>query len=215
MKTRKQFFDEIKWQDGIGFLDIEEPTVYDDSYFEKYVGYENTERGIGITKFRADLVNRYLHDYFTTPFCLDVGIGSGHFLKYLYNSTDIIGEGIDINPKAIKWLADKGFQSTQLHYEALTFWDSLEHITQPWLLWEKYLPNYIFTSIPIFENKEHIFQSKHFRPDEHRWYFTRDGFIRFMAKYNYELKESLMNETIIWNRLDIQTFIFQRKISND
>jgi hypothetical protein len=64
-------------------------------------------------------------------------------------------------------------------------------------------------SCPIYENSEHILRSKHFRKDEHCWYWTEQGLITFMRHYGFEVVESNRMESDI-GREDIGTFVFKR-----
>ena len=35
----------------------------------------------------------------------------------------------------------------------------------------------VFLCLPLFTGPEHVLRSKHFRPEEHCWYWTRDGLL--------------------------------------
>ena len=52
-------------------------------------------------------------------------------------------------------------------------------------------------------------KSKHFRPKEHYWYFTRQGFIDYMKQFKFKLFE-IRNDEIAIGREDIVTFVFKR-----
>lgn len=90
----------------------------------------------------------------------------------------------------------------------MSFWDSLEHIHNPTDLLDC-IENYAFISTPIYKDKEHILRSKHFRPDEHCWYFTKDGIINFMSNFGFYCIEYSNIETEI-GREDIGSFVFKR-----
>jgi hypothetical protein len=65
-------------------------------------------------------------------------------------------------------------------------------------------------SIPIFSGKDHALASKHFRPDEHYWYFTKVGLMGFMLGLGFTCRSESSFE-IALGREDIQTFAFRRE----
>lgn len=68
---------------------------------------------------------------------------------------------------------------------------------------------FVFVSIPIFAHKEHVLRSKHFRPTQHFWYWTHDGFIRWMQERGFSCVEKNCMESEL-GREDIGTFVFAR-----
>ena len=64
-------------------------------------------------------------------------------------------------------------------------------------------------SIPIFEDGEHVLRSKHYRKDEHVWYFTARGLINVFADCGFDLVDMSRIETDI-GREDIGSFAFKR-----
>lgn len=190
---------------GCGYHPVD-ATCYDKEYFDKYVGYESTEVGRGINNFRVRLTKSY--DVGTV---LDIGIGSGSYLKLLQLSA-IRCRGYDINPVGIKWLNKHNLFCDAYEVDevdTMTFWDSLEHIKDFWKLLDR-VKKYVFISIPIFSDKKHIESSKHFRPDEHCWYFTKQCLMDLMAELGFKLCELRDNETTKYGREDILTFVFKR-----
>ena len=186
-------------ESGIGFYPVTE-CPYDKNYFNKYVEMSKTKIGIELTKARVDLVNKY-----TDKEVIDIGIGCGNFVEARKNTY-----GFDINPFGVQWLNDnEKFKNPYNGSENLTFWDSLEHIHNP----KDLLTNcnqYIFVSLPIFINSEHLMKSKHRRYDEHCWYFTEEGFKLFMAMNDFEYVESNWMESQL-GRESIGTYVFKRK----
>jgi len=184
--------------DGYGYRHIE-AFVYDDSYFEKYVGYSHTPLGVELTTSRlAFLIENGVHrdDHVT-----DVGIGSGDFIASRPQTT-----GYDVNPKAKEWLKARDvYRVFNNCAETLTFWDSLEHIEDPskWLHFAKR----VFISTPIYQDQAHVLRSKHYRPDEHCWYFTHEGLINFMQRAGFELVAHDQRETDL-GREDIGSYFF-------
>ena len=192
--------DKLVWKEelGIGYYPVEE-TPYDAAYFEKYVGYEKTEIGKKLNKSRVDLVNKYSFETL-----VDIGIGSGQFVKSFENA-----QGSDINPVAVQWLKDNNRLYKNTPVDAMTFWDCLEHIHDPTELLSK-VKKYVFVSCPIFTDKDHVLRSKHFRTDEHCWYFTEAGLCLFMACAGFTLVEKNRIEEEC-GREDIGTFVFKKE----
>jgi hypothetical protein len=195
------------WPDrGMGFYPVDpadEP--YDAEYFERYRGYEQTEMGQRITAERVALVDTY-----TRGLVLDVGIGSGHFVDVRTRCRRVTF-GYDVNPAGVEWLKRRGLfldPCESLSVPAVTLWDVLEHLPEPAELLKR-VSGYVFACLPIFRDREHALSSKHFRPDEHRWYWTRPGLIRWMEGLGFELRAELWTE-IELGREDIETFAFRR-----
>jgi SAM-dependent methyltransferase len=192
---------ELNWlpEIGIGYYPVKD-APYNEDYFAKYQVMAETEIGIALNQARLDLVNKY-----TKLDVLDIGIGSGAFVQARENSY-----GFDINPYAVDWLIERGLYRHPFRgANSLTFWDSLEHIHDP----RMHLQNakeYVFVSCPIYRDAEHIKASKHFRKDEHCWYWTHDGLLIFMFAFGFELIEHNTMESDL-GREDIGTFVFKRK----
>lgn len=178
---------------------------YGRRYFEKYQAYEGTAIAEKINAGRVSLVNRYV----TGPL-LDVGIGSGEFIRSRNTQT----WGYDINPAARRWLRHNGRISHDFDwFDGLSFWDVIEHIPTP----EDYFSQiregaFLFTSIPLFPDLDHVIKSKHYRPNEHLYYFTQDGFINWMALHNFVMLE-MQGFEIDAGRDSIYSFVF-RKITD-
>lgn len=195
---------ELKWyyRQWYGFLDLI-PRVYDAGYFDKYVGYENTNMGKQITQARM----RFVASFYDGPL-LDVGIGSGHFVASRQNTF-----GYDINPKGIAWLKERGLYRDlgDCKFPAYSFFDSFEHIKDPVPMLEAMdAGTMLFISIPIFDDACHVMRSKHFRPDEHYWYFTGIGFVKFMAQQGFSVLDIDDFETQL-GREDIKSFAFIKR----
>lgn len=151
---------------------------YDDSYFHKYQQLADTPMGHALTQSRVELVARH-HG---SGMVLDVGIGAGQFVEARDKTC-----GYDVNPAGVRWLKERRKWADlyepwlpDYRFAALTFWDSLEHIDQPELAVARAV-QWVFVSIPIFTGGDDIMASHHYRPNEHIWYFTHDGIIRWFA----------------------------------
>ncbi len=178
------------------------PQLYDEAYFAEYKARAATEMGRRLTRERCQLVETF-HD----SAILDVGIGCGQFLQTYRGRC----WGYDINPIAESWLKEKQLWWNPYEWPvaAITCWDSLEHIPDPEALLAT-VKQWVFTSLPIFRNAEHALKSKHFKPDEHIWYWTAIGFIRWMKECGFSYRHSSDIETKL-GREDIETFVFKRE----
>lgn len=194
--------DSLVWlpEKGIGYYPVSS-NVYDASYFEKYGHYAETPMGRKITEERAALVRRHF-----TGNLLDVGIGSGQFVDSLPGA-----QGYDVNPDAVKWLKDRDRYAdpyTGKSFACMTFWDSLEHIKDPTRIL-RYVKRWVFVSMPIYTGLEHLLSSKHFRKDEHFWYFTEKGLTGWFKTQGFQRVECNDSE-IKAGREDIKSFAFRR-----
>ena len=94
--------------------------------------------------------------------------------------------------------------------DGLCFWDSLEHIPNPSALLSRINSGqYVFISIPIFDDLAKVKQSKHYRPDEHYYYFTKDGMIKYMTDLNFKTLD-ISDFEISAGREGIYTFVFRK-----
>lgn len=200
-------YEELSWcknEDIMYQTDMSKSVEYDVNYYEKYVRYESTEIATKLNEGRRNITEKYCKTI------LDIGIGSGEFIK----SSKIKIYGYDINPVAIQWLKEKSlFQDpyqNMPHVDGLTFWDSLEHIPNPnELLSLVNSGQYAFISIPIFNDLKYVKKSKHYRPNEHYYYFTKNGMIKYMTDSNFSLIEIDDFETRA-GREEILTFVFKK-----
>ncbi len=184
---------------GIGWYPVV-AQPYNGAYWESYRERDASPTGGPLTDGRRNLVETYWQGSL-----VDVGIGGGRFVTECPNA-----RGFDINPQAVEWLKSNGkwLDPYEQHSPAATFWDSLEHIADPRPILA-HVGRYVFTSLPIFDGPEHALRSKHFKPEEHCWYFTRDGLVRFMRWFDFELVHEDRREEFC--REDIGSFVFRRR----
>jgi hypothetical protein len=175
--------------------------VYDADYFAKYQGYARTAMGSKLNIARIAMVARH----YNGPL-VDIGIGCGAFIDARRFTW-----GHDINPAGIAWLKaqDKWWNPWLRPCVAASFWDSLEHIADFPKLLER-VEDSVFVSIPIFRNLDDVLTSKHYRKDEHHWYFTRDGLIEMMRGLGWRCIEANDMESFL-GREGIGSFVFRRK----
>lgn len=190
--------------EGVAYQrDMRHPVEYNGAYFDKYVGYEDTPISLAINAGRIALVNRHVGSDMGV---LDVGIGSGEFVKKRPNTF-----GYDINQAAVDWLKSVNRWTDKFAaFDAFTFWDVLEHVEHPESYFSR-IPHgaWLFTAIPVFDDLRTIRSSKHYRPDEHFYYFTERGFTDWMGLHGFRLVERADYETRA-GRDSILSFAFHR-----
>jgi hypothetical protein len=192
------------WPDkGYGFFPAKPEGKYDLDYWRKYMGYKETSAGEEISKFRISFTDHHC----ANELIVDIGIGCGHFIEARGMSKTF---GYDVNPIGVRWLLDKGiwYDPYAADPKNVSFWDSLEHMARPADL-VKRVSGWVFISIPIFSGPEHVLRSKHFRKDEHFWYFSEAGLIDWMKALGFQMIDSNRMEEE-YGREDIGTYSFNR-----
>jgi hypothetical protein len=186
---------------GMGRFPVPKNRPYDESYFSHYRELADTQLGRDLTTARIQLIARHYQGA-----VLDVGIGAGQFVGARPNT-----KGYDVNPVGIDWLMQRG-QFADLYvdsYHALSFWDSLEHIDRPDVAVAK-AEKWVFVSVPIFDNGDHVVRSKHFRKAEHIWYWTHEGLVNWFDEQGFDLIEHNTLESDL-GREGIGSYAFYRK----
>jgi hypothetical protein len=210
--------EQLRWNEdlGVGYLPVgADGTEYTYEYWTKYHEYKQSPIAEKLMQVRVDLVEKHSPN----AKIVDIGIGSGHFIEvreeranYPLNHSGVkrITFGYDVNPHAITWLISHKlwFDPWATDPEIVTCWDSLEHLPRPHEFLAR-VRSMIYVSIPIFRDKEHCLTSKHFKPGEHLWYFTRTGFINYMKRLGFGLIDENQMETKL-GREEIGTFVFRR-----
>lgn len=193
---------ELCWFGDHGFYPVDPRGVYNLAYFKKYEGYAQTPMGKKILEARLTLVELFLGP--ESPL-VDVGIGSGQFVEARQGC-----RGYDVNPAGILWLRKRGLYVDPYRDDCanMTFWDSLEHMEDPAQVL-LHCQELAFICLPIFEDREHVLCSRHFRPDEHFWYWTRAGFISYMGRQGFR-QEFHGTPEVVLGREGIETFVFRR-----
>lgn len=194
------FEDKLVWfpELGMGWHPAP-PMSYEKDYWDKYVEYDATKMGEALTRFRLKFVRKFWHGE-----VVDIGIGAGRFVQ------ESGGKGFDVNKSAIKWLKNNDLYCDPYDQpvQAITCWDSLEHIPEPVKLLDQ-VTKWVFVSMPIFPDANRAHKSKHYRPGEHIWYFSERGLIHWMASHGFRLAGHSDEETKI-GRDEIMTYAFTR-----
>lgn len=199
--------DTVVWlpEKGMGFSGsaLRAPSIYDESYWSNYEQRAATPMGARLSELRIHTVNRYLGD---NGELVDVGIGCGDFITRRGHTY-----GYDVNPVAVEWLRQRNlwFDPYAMKIKAASFWDVLEHIHDP----AQPLANvdrFAFISMPIYQDGEHVLRSKHYKPNEHIWYWSRDGLIGWMRSQGFECVEHGTPESLL-GREAIESFVFERR----
>src|SRR5262245_29057809 len=193
---------------GIGFYPVEAGHApYDQDYFDAFDRNGRSELGRQLMLARFNFVEQHYRGTL-----IDVGIGSGAFIEIRQDRRRPT-YGYDVNPAGIQWLEDRRLlvDPYLVAFDAATLWDVLEHIPD----FQSLIANvreWLFLSLPIFRDAEHALRSKHFKPDEHCWYFTRDGLVAAMGMCGFSLITETSIETDL-GREDIGTFAFRREVN--
>lgn len=184
--------------------DMKASIEYGPSYFDTYVKRENSDIAKKLNAHRCSMVEKRCKRV------LDIGVGSGEFLKTL----DIDGCGYDINPCGVKWLEERKafvdpYRGIPQDVDGITLWDTLEHMEEPSVFLQMVERQFVFVSLPIFQNLFKVRQSKHYKRGEHLLYFSVAGLTNLFYDNGFELLEVSDGETTA-GREDILSFVFRR-----
>jgi hypothetical protein len=199
-------------------VDRSKSVEYGKEYHDKYEEYSKTDRGDAILKYRSSLIKN-LSDYrfkvraIKEFNILDFGCGYAQLRNTL--SYPIIYHAYDINEYSAKSISNKidtvyiKENPEKYIYDCVCFFDSLEHIKEIAGLPKFFKTRSFIVSIPIFSDLDKIQESRHFRPDEHYWYFTDKGIRWFFESFGYYCISS-GDEEIKAGREDIYTYVFKK-----
>jgi len=194
---------------GVGYYPVEEGVApYGQAYFDRYAVQAQSDIGRRLMAARVEFVAQHW-----AGSLVDIGVGSGAFIAAAIESGRFSSvAGFDVNPAAKAWLEESGFwlDTNYQPVDAISLWDVLEHIPN-FAKTLAYVDRWAFISIPIFRDGDHVLRSKHYRKDEHVWYFTRSGLIWTMKNLGFECVEVSDIETRI-GREDIESFAFRRMV---
>lgn len=177
---------------------------YDDDYLRKFDAYDPTiaaKVNIG----RCAMLVRHLPQGASV---LDVGAGDGSFVRAA-RLAGFEAYGVDPIPKASHALQEAGLYATDPEkFDAVTMWDTIEHMDNPGAILHP-ARALLFASVPVFDDFSEIRSSKHYRPGEHLYYWSPQGFIDWAALYGFSLLEQSPHETDA-GRDSIGAFAFRK-----
>lgn len=182
---------------------------YDADYMAKVDAYEGTPVARAVNAGRCALLTRHLKP---GTWVLDYGAGSGAFVRDAAQA-GFCANGFDVMHQAKKRLFEAGmYAEDPSGFDAVTLWDTIEHLEEPGAVLRQVRTGAaLFVSIPIFDDLRRIRDSRHYRPGEHLYYWTSEGFVGWMALYGYRLLEQSDHE-IIAGRENIGAFAFIRDV---
>lgn len=180
---------------------------YGAEYLAKVQAYEGTEIAGRVNSGRAAMLRRHLAPGASV---LDWGAGSGEFLRDA-RAAGFRVSGFDVIPQTrIALEAAGAYAENPGEFDALTLWDTLEHLPKPMGVLARVAPGaLVFVSLPIFEDLRRVRESRHYRPGEHLYYFTEPGFVGWMAAHGFALIECSDHE-VEAGRDSIGAFAFVR-----
>jgi hypothetical protein len=174
-------------------------------YFDEYKSLEGSEVCERINHSRVETVARWIGD---APL-LDFGIGAGTFIIERGKG---ITFGYDRDGNGVRWLMENDIWCDPHQMDDIkniSFWDAFEHLEHPETFLNR-VSGFVFMSIPIFIDCDHILQSKHFKTNEHFWYFTLPGFVDWMREFDLIQESTALDFESVEGREDVYTFIFRK-----
>lgn len=180
---------------------------YGAAYLQKIAGYDRTIAD-AVNHGRVALLMRHLEP---PASLLDIGAGDGSFVRCA-RSWGFDARGFDVIPEAAQaLLADGLYDDDPALWDAVTLWDAIEHMEEPGL-WLRRIRRgaCLFASVPIFADLSAIRASKHYRPGEHLYYWTADGFVDWVRRQGFGLLEQSDHEMRA-GRDSIGAFAFRRE----
>lgn len=187
---------------------LERPVIYDATYLKKCEAYLGSEIAARVNAGRVALLQRHLG---APAAVIDVGCGTGEFMRaasgagYIMRGFDVIQDVRD------KLIAAGTFADDVNLFDAVCMWDAIEHMEDPDRFLRQKKNTFLFVSIPIFKDLAKIRESKHYRPGEHLYYWTADGFIAWIGLHGFRLIEASEHE-VEAGREDIGAFAFRRDL---
>lgn len=195
----------LMWDEKKGFGRLTSHRDLKEEYWEHYEQFEEAPATELLYKIRHKLCS----DYAAGNDILDFGVGNGAFIKRKPDEVRVFG--YDVDAQAVAWLLEEKLWFDPYILKApgvVTFWDCLEHLPN---LDEvlSLCPNFVICSLPVFEGREKVLGSKHFKPNEHIWYFSVEGFKEFMHERGFVCMMAKDLEGLA-GREEIFSFVFKR-----
>lgn len=183
------------------------PEIYDAAYYAKVHSYDPTIEA-AVLRGRLAMLAEALP---ARASVVDWGAGNGAFVRAA-RAAGFDCRGYDVMASTVQELQAQGIYTATVHptTDALTLWDTLEHLEYPSNpLCFLRVGAMAFLSLPIFEKLADVPSSKHYRPGEHLYYWTRKGLLRWMAEYGFTMVRESDHE-VRAGRTGIGAFVFIR-----
>jgi hypothetical protein len=193
---------------GVAYqADMSRKIEYGVAYFDHYAALEGSDIAVRLNAGRCAMLARHV---IPEGSVLDIGAGCGTFVKAA-RSWGYAAKGFDVIDKTVEVLKGMdAYAENPSGFDAVTFWDSLEHIEDPGeLLAQIEKGTVALVAIPVVSDLRRIRESKHYKPGEHLVYFTACGFVDWMQLHGFKLLEISMHETNA-GRESIAAFAFRK-----
>ena len=186
----------------------ERSTNYGNEYLVKVQAYEGTHIANAVNAGRVAFMLKHLAPGSAV---LDYGAGTGDFMRAA--SADFRMSGFEIIPAMReKLIAEKKYAETARGFQAVTFWDVLEHLETPAIALRRVERDaLVFCSLPCFVDLNEIRKSRHYRPGEHLYYWTVEGFIEWMDRRGFRILETSRHEMMA-GRDSVVAFAFKKDV---
>lgn len=182
--------------------------VYDSNYLKKCAAYAGSDIARAVNSGRVALIQRHVGP---PADVIDIGCGTGDFMRAISGAGYAVS-GFDVIPEVIDDLRRQGQFADNVHdFDVVCMWDSLEHMEDPDRFLRQKKGSYLFVSIPMIKDIESIRTSKHYRPGEHLYYWTAEGFIAWIGLHGFRLIE-ISGHEVEAGREDIVAFAFKRDL---
>lgn len=172
-------YDDYTW-DWRGFhqRNLTPTMVYDRDYLSaRYLAIE--DRVIALAEARLRVLEGFVRD---RGRLLDFGCGTGKFHTAAQKSWTFAA-GCDIVPGSASCDYCQGHG-----WDAVTFFDSLEHVPAPDVVVRELAPKWVMISVPECHHprsRDWFMSWKHRRPGEHLWHWNRDTLDKFFRGLGY------------------------------
>lgn len=184
---------------------------YDGRYLARYQTpeYSESKTAQAVIRGRCEFLRQHVQKSTTL---MDIGACSGAFMKGALNA-GYFAKGFDVIPEVVSRLKyDDAYSDDASRFEVITMWDSIEHMQDPEIWLSKIKQGaLLFLSVPIMEAISKVRDSKHYKPGEHLYYWTDEGFINWIGLYGFELIAK-SNHEIAAGREEVGAYVFKKSM---
>jgi 2-polyprenyl-3-methyl-5-hydroxy-6-metoxy-1,4-benzoquinol methylase len=182
--------------------------VYDATYLANYDAYARGPIAEALNDGRVAMLLRHA----SGASVLDIGAATGAFVRRA-REAGFRTQGFDVIPEAVERLKAAGCYGERVEeFDAVTCWDSLEHMEDPGACVSRVKKGgIVLAAFPVFHDVKRIRESKHYKPGEHLYYWSDVGFVSCMELYGFRVLERSTHETDA-GRESIAAFAFCRDL---